>query len=70
MSLLQFFFVVIGGAMIGVVFGGIVSFITTKTCSTEGKTVEPLLMFASAYLAFVFAELFHWSGETLTIVMI
>ena len=62
MSILGFFFVVVGGVLIGAGIAVLVSFITTKTHSSEARTVEPLLMFASAYLSFVLAELVHWSG--------
>jgi len=60
LAVLSFFFVVFGGFLIGVISGGIVSFITTKTQSS--REIEPLLVFAFGYLAFIIAELVHWSG--------
>ena len=60
LAVLSFFFVVFGGLLIGVVNGGMVSFITTKTQSS--REIEPLLVFVFGYLAFTLAELVHWSG--------
>jgi len=56
----SFFFVVFGGLLIGIVFGVLVSFLTTQT--EHARHSEPLLIYSSAYMAFVMAELFHWSG--------
>jgi len=60
MAILSFFFVVFGGFLIGVICGGITSFLTTKTASV--RVVEPLLIFSLGYMAFIMAELVHWSG--------
>ena len=38
--------------------GVLVSFLTTQT--EHAYHVEPLLIYSSAYMAFVVAELFHW----------
>ena len=35
-----------------------VSFLTTQT--KHARHAEPLLVFSSAYMAFVVAEIFHW----------
>jgi len=56
----SFFFVVFGGLLIGMIFGVLVSFLTTQT--EHARHSEPLLIYSSAYMAFVVAELFHWSG--------
>ena len=57
---LQFVFVVLGGFVIGVLGGAAVSFVTAHTHGS--REVEPLLVFATAYISFVTAELVHWSG--------
>ena len=56
----SFFTVVFGGFLIGVTMGFISSFIVkfTRHC----RELEPFTIIVSTYLAFVFAELFHWSG--------
>ena len=41
------------------IFGVLVSFLTTQT--EHARHSEPLLIYSSAYMAFVVAELFHWS---------
>ena len=58
MATLSFFTVVFGGAMVGLLNGLLVSFITTFT--KEVRVVEPLIIFSTTYTAFLFAELFHW----------
>ena len=40
------------------IFGVFVSFLTTQT--EHARHSEPLLVYSSAYMAFVVAELFHW----------
>merc|ERR1739836_143433 len=40
--------------------GAAVSFVTAHTHGS--REVEPLLVFATAYISFVTAELVHWSG--------
>ena len=40
------------------IFGVLVSFLTTQT--EHARHSEPLLIYSSAYMAFVVAELFHW----------
>ena len=63
MSILSFFFVVFGGFAIGLITGAFASFITTFT--QHVRVVEPLLIFSTAYMAFLCAELVHWSGQYL-----
>jgi len=60
MAILSFFTVVFGGAFIGLFHGLFVSLITTFT--KHVRVVEPLIVFSTAYSAFLFAEVFHWSG--------
>jgi len=60
MALLSFAFVVFGGFIIGIVCGLFSSFVTTWT--KHVRVVEPLVIFSTAYFAFLSAELFHWSG--------
>jgi len=59
-AFIGFFFVVFGGFIIGITGGFLVSLITTKT--KGARDIEPLLVFALAYLTFIMAELVHWSG--------
>ena len=56
----SFFTVVLGGFFLGVTMGFISSFIVkfTRHC----RDLEPFAITVSTYLAFVLAELFHWSG--------
>lgn len=59
-AVLSFFTVSIGGLLIGVVFGAI-----TAICCSAMKTkkvLEPSVVFTLAYLAFITAQMFHWSG--------
>ena len=60
MAVLSFLFVAIGGALIGAINGLFASYITTFT--KHVRIVEPLIIFSSAYFAFLQAELVHWSG--------
>ena len=60
LSFLSFVLVVIGGLLIGALLGILVSFLTTKTEST--RVSEPLLIFSFFYMAFILAEMVHWSG--------
>jgi len=60
MAFLSFFCVVLGGAGIGLLNGLYASVVTRFT--RHVRVVEPLIIFSSAYFAFLGAELFHWSG--------
>ena len=44
-----------------------VSFLTTQT--KHARHAEPLLVFSSAYMAFVVAEIFHWCVFASTIIV-
>lgn len=58
-----FFTVSLGGVALGVICG-LVSCLITKYTS-HVRVVEPLAVFSMAYFAYLFAELFHWSGNCL-----
>ncbi|XP_065926375.1 Na(+)/H(+) exchanger beta isoform X2 [Magallana gigas] len=60
LGIVKFFIVVIGGLVIGILVGCL-SALLTKFTNTV-KVVEPLAIFGMAYLAFLLAELFEFSG--------
>ena len=60
MAILSFFSVALGGAFIGFIHGLFVSGVSRFT--KHVRVVEPLVILTSAYSAFLWAELFHWSG--------
>ena len=60
MAVLSFFSVALGGAFIGFMHGLFVSVVSRFT--KHVRVVEPLIILTSAYSAFLWAELFHWSG--------
>ncbi len=60
LGLLSFFTVAFGGLAIGIVIGFITALITKTT--TEVRVMEPLALLGMGYLAYMTAELFHWSG--------
>ncbi|CAJ0935235.1 unnamed protein product, partial [Mesorhabditis belari] len=60
MGLLAFLCVALGGLFIGLFFGCISAFITKFTLHV--RVVEPVILFGTAYLSFIFAEMFHFSG--------
>ena len=47
--------------------GVLVSFLTTQT--KHARHAEPLLVFSSAYMAFVVAEIFHWCVFASTVIV-
>ena len=53
-------FIVFGGLLLGCLFGILSSLLTKQT--QRMKEVEPLVMFSFAYLSYICAELFGWSG--------
>ncbi|XP_075242866.1 sodium/hydrogen exchanger 3-like isoform X2 [Convolutriloba macropyga] len=56
----SFFFVSIGGTLIGVIFGLITAFVSKFT--DHVRVIEPLFVFAFSYLSYICAEIFHFSG--------
>uniref|UniRef100_A0A0K0FND1 Sodium/hydrogen exchanger n=1 Tax=Strongyloides venezuelensis TaxID=75913 RepID=A0A0K0FND1_STRVS len=60
MGTASFICVSIGGFLIGLFYGILSSFFTMYTHSV--RVVEPIICFGLAYLSYMSAELFHWSG--------
>ena len=56
----SFFTIAVGGVTVGMVVGLVTALITKHT--KEVRVVEPLAMMIMAYLAYMVAELLHWSG--------
>ena len=56
----SFLTVALGGLIIGVVYGLLTSLLTRATRGV--RIIEPLALFCGGYLAYVTAELVHWSG--------
>lgn len=57
---LAFFTVSLGGMIVGVAFGLLTALVTKTT--TNCRVVEPLAVLGIAYLSYISAELFHFSG--------
>ncbi|XP_068238479.1 probable Na(+)/H(+) antiporter nhx-9 [Palaemon carinicauda] len=60
LAVVAFFIVVFGGIAIGIFYGGLTALITKSTADV--RVVEPLALFCLAYLCYLTAELFHFSG--------
>ncbi|XP_043201773.1 sodium/hydrogen exchanger 2-like isoform X2 [Amphibalanus amphitrite] len=60
LAIAAFFCVSLGGLAIGIVFGVLTAIITKYT--PDVRVVEPLSLLAMAYLAYLSAELVHFSG--------
>ncbi|KAJ8310143.1 hypothetical protein KUTeg_012008 [Tegillarca granosa] len=60
LGIVKFVVVCLGGLTIGILVGVLSSFVTKYTNNV--KVVEPIAIFAMAYLAFLLSELFHLSG--------
>ena len=60
MGFIQFFIVVLGGTLIGVVYGLMGAFITKYT--DHVRVLEPLFIFVLGYLAYLTAESMELSG--------
>ncbi|XP_067651622.1 probable Na(+)/H(+) antiporter nhx-9 [Haliotis asinina] len=56
----SFFIIALGGTLIGIIYGLIGGFITKHTGHV--KVIEPLFVFILGYLAYLSAEMLHWSG--------
>ena len=56
----SFFTIAVGGVTVGMLVGLVTALITKHT--KEVRVVEPLVMMIMAYLAYMVAELLHWSG--------
>ena len=60
LGITSFFFVAIGGVLIGLIFGAIACFTTKFTKNTP--ILEPLIILTYSYLAYLTAEMFSTSG--------
>ena len=60
LGVVKFLVVVFGGLLVGTICGLLSSFITKFTNSV--KVVEPIIIFALAYMSYLLAEMFHFSG--------
>lgn len=60
LAFLSFFTVVLGGLFIGVLIGALNSYILKFTDTI--RVIEPFIVLAMSYLAFILAETIHWSG--------
>ena len=56
----EFFVVALGGTIVGIIFGYIAGFITRFT--NRAPVIEPLLVFAMAFLSYYTAEMLKWSS--------
>ena len=59
-AFMSFFTVVLGGLACGIVCG-LLSALSLKL-TQHARVMEPLVIVLMAYLSFVSAEIFHWSG--------
>jgi NhaP-type Na+/H+ or K+/H+ antiporter len=76
LGFISFFAVALGGAALGVVCGLLAALITKHTEGARGRhesitfpnshifrpVVEPVVLYATAYLSYILAELFEFSG--------
>eukprot|EP00117_Sycon_ciliatum_P014527 scpid37227/ scgid4286/ Sodium/hydrogen exchanger 3; Na(+)/H(+) exchanger 3; Solute carrier family 9 member 3 len=60
LAIVSFFTISLGGTLIGVIWGMVASFITRFT--DHVRVIETLLVFVCGYLAYLSAEVFHFSG--------
>ena len=56
----SFFTVAFGGLAIGLIYGFLTALITRLTSGV--RIIEPLALLGGAYMSYITAELFHWSG--------
>lgn len=59
-GLISFFLVALGGTLIGIIWGFLTAFVTRWT--NHVRVIEPIFVFVMAYLAYLNAEIFHFSG--------
>ncbi|XP_033104347.1 Na(+)/H(+) exchanger beta-like isoform X2 [Anneissia japonica] len=60
LGVFSFFTISLGGLVIGIIIGMLSAFMTKFT--RHVRVVEPLTILGMAYLSYIMAELFHWSG--------
>lgn len=56
----SFLLVALGGTAIGIIWGFLTAFVTRFT--SQVRVIEPIFVFVMAYLAYLNAEIFHFSG--------
>ena len=56
----SFITIALGGLSIGIIIGLLTSLLTR--CTKDVRIIEPLALFCGGYLAYIMAELVHWSG--------
>ncbi|KAK7078437.1 Sodium/hydrogen exchanger 1 [Halocaridina rubra] len=59
-GVLSFLLVALGGTLIGIIWGFLTAFVTRWT--NHVRVIEPIFVFVMAYLAYLNAEIFHFSG--------
>ncbi|KAI1306501.1 Sodium/hydrogen exchanger 3 [Halotydeus destructor] len=59
-GILSFFVISLGGVFMGIVWGFATAFVSRFTHHV--KIIEPIFVFVMAYLSYLSAEMFHWSG--------
>ena len=62
LAVISFFCIVLGALSIGYVVGLLTALLTKLTQDKYVRIMEPLIVYATAFLAYMLAELFHWSG--------
>ena len=60
LAVLSFFTVVFGGLAVGILVGMASALILKST--KDVRVIEPLIILATAYLAFMLAECIHWEA--------
>ena len=60
LAVFSFFSVVFGGLAVGALVGMVSALILKAT--KDVRVIEPLIIFATGYLAYMLAECIHWSG--------
>uniref|UniRef100_A0A8R1HJ24 Sodium/hydrogen exchanger n=1 Tax=Caenorhabditis japonica TaxID=281687 RepID=A0A8R1HJ24_CAEJA len=59
-GIVSFLLTSFGSLVIGVVCGALSAYVTKFT--QDVRVVEPIFLFGMAYFAYLFSEMFHWSG--------
>ncbi|KAL7631635.1 UNVERIFIED_CONTAM: hypothetical protein RMT77_018060 [Armadillidium vulgare] len=59
-GLVSFLLIALGGTLIGIIWGFLTAFVTRFT--HQVRVIEPIFVFVMSFLAYLNAEMFHWSG--------
>ncbi|KAB7505607.1 Sodium/hydrogen exchanger 2 [Armadillidium nasatum] len=59
-GLISFLLIALGGTLIGIIWGFLTAFVTRFT--HQVRVIEPIFVFVMSFLAYLNAEMFHWSG--------